>query len=133
MKKLIIDRSRWMRGGMPMVTCDDGTRSLRDGCLIDNDDYQCCLGFYAFAEGADPYESLNQPLPGDVLDLDEHSWLMASTGWSDSGRVNTVQEALAWINDAELLDDATREAWLTEGFRVLGGIEVEFVDGPVQP
>jgi len=128
MKKLIIDRSRWLRGS-------EGSSALLVR-VMDEDPQMCCLGFHALACGLSEKEIENQPYPSS-LDTYPESWLMLEQEvWgplSSTPNVRSWDRVLALINDASAVDDATREAWLTEGFRELGGYEVEFVDGPVSP
>lgn len=124
MRKLIIDRSRWYRG-------QGGEGS---GLLLGNG-HMCCLGFHALACGYTEEEIDGKQYPNALryqVDRISHpaQWLfdrspsLAGTRW---------ESALAAINDTREVDDAIREAWLIEGFRVLGDIEVEFIDGPEVP
>jgi hypothetical protein len=147
MKKLVIDRSRWLRGET-------------EGVLLNDDGRMCCLGFEALRIGLTAREIR---YGGNITTLEcwcgreEKQHLMREVdypGWlgdfftsrTDVGYaqhsnrtdlpqpypMGSAEDALTIINDCPDVDDATREAWLTEGFRALGGIEVEFVDGPVQ-
>lgn len=141
MKKLVIDRSRWLRG-------------KTEGTLLDDEGQMCCLGFESRRIGLTVRDIRHG---GTITGLpcwsgsEERQHIAGQSefpGWLESRLggektmvgysscrsgfpMDSVEDALTIINDCPDIDDPTRETWLTEGFRVLGGIEVEFVDGPV--
>jgi hypothetical protein len=127
-KKLVIDRNRWLRG-------HEGSSALLVR-VMDEDPQMCCLGFHALACGLTEDDIENKAYPSVLGDYPERWLLEEQDSWvPESGVVNVKlwDRVIALMNDANGVDDPTREAWLTEGFRALGGIEVEFVDGPVSP
>jgi hypothetical protein len=126
--KLVIDRSRWLRGKTGGYLLDKGR--------------MCCLGFHALAvRYADPEDIDGLIMPSSLRNFDvmPSGWLFARAlcgevqvdGTTMSGNGEGV---LAGINDAEQVDDETREPWIRAGFIALSGgeiTEVEFTDGPV--
>jgi hypothetical protein len=116
-KKLVIDRSRWLRGE------DASQLMLADGRL-------CCLGFHALSCGYSEEEIKGKAYPKSLhLLVRPHpdTWLFDETG--DESR--WWESFIANINDDRKITDADRETRLVEVFKSRGGIEVEFVDGPV--
>lgn len=122
MEKLVINRSRWLRG--------EGY--LKSRLYRESDGKMCCVGFYCEHVTGQP-----PPMESRVVDgvMAVPAWMRPKIGlrkYSSWGppHLNSeenVEYALYTINDAENIDDETREAWLIEGFK-LGGIEVTFVD-----
>ena len=53
MKKLVIDRSKWLRGGS-------------QSRLLNESGSMCCLGFYCAAAGVPTVDMLNVPIPLDL-------------------------------------------------------------------
>lgn len=124
--KLVIDRSKWLRGE---GSTNSQLRRLSDGKM-------CCLGFHALACGADKKLITGSTQP---LHLCEIRGFKYPSGQTWAGTATPLGSSVDWlgpymfsrlteINDAANIDDATREAWLIEGFRVLGGVEIEFVN-----
>lgn len=120
--KVIIDRRKWNTGerlSHPSRLFDENSGSL------------CCLGFLGEACGAkrEHLEGINYP--GGAREF--ATWppqLFAETPAGllvASGLSSTWETVLAHINDADHVDDATREAWIAEGFKTVLGVEVEFV------
>lgn len=115
MMKLVIDRSRWLRG--------EG--SSRSRLLRSSDGKMCCVGFFALACGLTPADILDrstpfaQPSSGSaVLDekfIDPDNPLR---------HVNEVSSLYA-TNDSMHITDASREHGIRGSFRRLG-VEVTF-------
>lgn len=118
-KKVTIDRSRWL---VPS-TCPD-----EDGVLLDRTGFRCCLGFLGQACGVPDAPMLGKPLPGDVNGYD--LWpapLFTKTPLSKTGSEDdTWATVFAAFNDADI-DNATREEFIAHGFRVVLGLDTEFV------
>lgn len=115
-KKLVIDRSRWLRG-------EGGHTSalLRSG-----DRKMCCLGFLGLACGVPPDRMEGWADPTTAPHPAWPTWI------SDDGGVtqqDCVVNELVRLNDVEALPDAEREACLSRLFAEKGGVEVEFIDG----
>lgn len=112
--KLVIDRSRWLRG-------EGGGESA---LLRQADKKMCCLGFFGLACGV-PSESMLDKGEPAAVEMDAKSlwppWL--------EGSVHRLIET----NDAENLTDGEREMGIAAEFAA-HGVEVEFIDGdPVAP
>lgn len=108
--KFTIERSKWLRGQGSTVSallCDNGK--------------MCCLGFYALSHGSTSESILNVKSPEQSLSKDWAEKLVRG----DFN--NSVCELLMTTNDRIDVDDAAREASLTELFASIG-VEVEFVD-----
>lgn len=107
--KLVIDRSRWLRG-----------ESSRNSFLKrSGDGRMCCLGFLGKACGYIERELEDRETPATITD--KSKW-PASLGRIDGELMN--------VNDTYYLDDATRENNLRQLFNQIG-IDLEFIDGPV--
>jgi hypothetical protein len=124
MKKLEISRKEWLRGGP----------SMKSFLYRPDDGKMCCLGFLGRACGLTVKEMEYSSYPSNVrayrdngpselLDYHEQR-LPLSSGQRDE----PWEETIGCINDAEDIDDETREAWVIEGFRALLGYDVTFVD-----
>lgn len=125
--KVRIDRATWAAGSH----VERGYLSE----LLNRAGQMCCLGFLAEACGVPRPSLLGTPMPGNLV---VHRELLPSVlferGYtSTTGNASSWEFALATINDIGNgdasftdIDDATREAWIAEGFRTLLGIEVEF-------
>jgi hypothetical protein len=114
--KLVIDRSRWLRGEGPSTS---SMIRLRD-------EKMCCLGFFGLACGIERDRLLNRLVPTILQSPNWPVWLV------DLGGNTTEARLLMNTNDSEAMSGAEREAALTAVF-ASHGVEVEFVDGPVSP
>lgn len=113
-KKLVIDRSRWLRGE------GHGESYLVRSC----DGKMCCLGFYALACGDDPEVLRNERSPAEVWDKTRiPGWLI-----DGAGNNTEIADALMKINDSETMPAVEREGKIWEIF-ANHGVSVEFVDG----
>ncbi len=121
--RVIVDRSRWYRG---KGSVESRLRRSVDGQM-------CCLGFACLAAGhsedditeaATPLELRSSLLPG----TEEYR---AARKRLDDGHGTAIGEAIN-INDSRHITDEERERDLA---RILTqvGIDLEFVDGPVEP
>jgi hypothetical protein len=112
--KLVIDRSKWLRG-------EDG----KDTSLLRLEDGKmCCLGFYCHALGFRAAELRDVPDPEDLNHYRPvPDWLIADDGSNNS------QDCcdLINVNDESSFNDFMREAFIKETF-AKHGVEVEFVD-----
>lgn len=119
-KKLVIDRSRWLRG-------EGGHTSA---LLRSVDRKMCCLGFLGLACGVPPDHMEGWADPSTASHPAWPLWI------SDDGGVTQqdhVVNELVRLNDVEAIPDAEREACLARVF-ASHGVEVEFIDGdPVAP
>jgi len=131
MKKIIIDRSKWRRGG-------DKQENAGLTCLLNPQGFMCCLGFISLAEGFTEEEIFNAGEPSDMsikwdaearqkaenllefeLDDDDDALILS---------LDIVEKAIS-INDDECYapDDLLRENKLKQLFQ--GIYDLEFVDG----
>jgi hypothetical protein len=113
--KLVIDRTKWLRG--------------TDSCLRDGDGKMCCLGFFGLACGIAPDALLDNANPQDIDDGAAKLWpewlayYSEEVGrWVDRMPAGTLVD----INDGRGVDDAWREAAIAETF-AQHAVEVEFV------
>lgn len=107
---LVIDRQIWLRG-----TGNSHSRLLRDG-------KRCCLGVYLGAMGLPDLELNGIPSPAatrSAMYIPTFAWLVDQRGNSK------LANRLMAVNDAQGIDEETRELWITEGFRQ-AGITVAF-------
>lgn len=127
MLKFTINRKTWVRG-------------RPDDSALLNEYGKCCLGFYCNARGFTDDEITGYHMP-IALHKRERAGGFSTGGLMENAPVTMPlfssrsfaplgiagpQTIMAAINDASDIDDATREAWLTEGFRVLAHAEVTF-------
>jgi len=118
--KLVIDRSRWIRGLDP-----------RASYLIRREDQKmCCLGFYGLACGVPSEELLGKFSPNDSKTFAAlQPWLISE--WSAlEGMLSASCNNLMRYNDS-ILYDSNREKLITLEF-AKHGVEVEFIDGDNQ-
>ena len=122
MLKVTIDRAKWRTGrfGLPLAISAAG-----DSALLNVEGNRCCLGFLGQACGVDIEErscyprNVPGPWPAKLFDVTEHR--------SRYGMNCTWEDVFVSSNDADDTDDATREAWIAEGFRTVLDAEVEFI------
>lgn len=129
MKKLVIDRQRWLRGE------GGGSSAL----LRPSDCKMCCLGFYCLLEGLDEEQIKNIGMPSELIleVVEDHPSLSplvrVREEWDEDGALVPVKDdtdvcnALATANDDEKLDAAEREAKIISLFAQID-IEVEFIN-----
>jgi hypothetical protein len=128
MKKLIIDRSRWLRGVKP----HEESRLLLPG-----DGKMCCLGFYALECGFTEQQIHDMGSPADTLDEnvasrnDWPSWVFSEDDGGDVHESVNIRHLMS-VNDDHTLSEEIREAEIASTFAE-EGIDVIFVDGPVTP
>lgn len=132
-KKVVIDRSKWRRGG-------DKQENAGETCLLNPQGFMCCLGFISLVEGFTEEEIFNAGEPSDMsikwdaearqkaenlleFELDdqddENPFILSS---------DIVEKAIR-INDDEgyAPNDLLREQRLKGLFK--GIYDLEFVDG----
>jgi hypothetical protein len=91
----------------------------------------CCLGFLGSFCGATDDEMTDVGLPSETIYPD------SPIAWPDAlferpsqaGGFDSWEAVFAELNDYSKtdIDDATREAWIAEGFKTVLGVKVEFV------
>jgi hypothetical protein len=108
--KLVIDRSKWLRGEGSSVS----------SLLRSRDGKMCCLGFFAKALGYPDACLRELGLMSEFNDM-APDWLLER----DCGV--RVENSLTAVNDAPHFSDFMREAFIKETF-AKHGVEVEFVD-----
>lgn len=116
--RLVITRSRWLRGEGPSKSC------LRRG----EDGKMCCLGFYCVALGKSDLQITGMSEPDHV---GVHGWLdQAHNEWALALSLvrGRVVDILMDGNDRIDTTETEREASLTTLFRKYGHIELVFVD-----
>lgn len=112
--KLVIDRSKWIRG--------EGHASSK--LLRERDEKMCCLGFYCRALDVPRNYMLEEGEINFALGARTPAWLRT---YQEEDSQHNIEFDLYEINDDTVIDDAEREAKIIELFK-LGGIEVEFVN-----
>lgn len=116
-KTLVIDRDRWLRGGVSAT------------CLLNRNGKMCCLGFYALALGFQEEHVIEVPQPCEVGKVDTAkfpAWLVRDFEMTGAG------SDLMNANDAlggEVKDEKKREKEIRALFKKHGGVTVRFVDG----
>jgi hypothetical protein len=117
-EKLVIDRSRWLRGGRGCVF----------SLLMQPDQKMCCLGFYGLLRGLHSEDMLGVATPNSVNGSRDKwpKWLIRDR--NNSSACQLVINA----NDNPSITDAEREQRLKEAF-ARHDVEVEFVDDTVTP
>lgn len=126
MKKLVIKRSKWLRGGK------DGNGAEALSLLMNKDGHKCCLGFYVRACG---YKKAlkGKACPDDEIQVPrEAKWLLDSVDEQRHLRLKDYYNSnacnnLMMINDNEHFPQSERELKLTKLF-AKQGITVIFVD-----
>lgn len=124
-KKLTIDRSKWLRG-----------EGANDSYLLrERDGKMCCLGFWCLMHGLTAEDISNHETPADIPNALEvapfaEPLMMTCCGGHDDRHLVTsdLGEALTVTNDKVGMDDADREAKLIELFRTHLDTEVVFVN-----
>jgi len=125
MNKVIIDRAKWslplgyavLAGSNKQFTGGNFVGNL----LINNSDMKCCLGFLGLSCGIQRDVLLNKQMPGNKVLWPEPLFHNSSTN------THLWQSIFAIINDYPNIDNETREAWVSEGFKTILGYEVEFI------
>ena len=118
MEKLVIDRTKWLRG--------EGKGQLlvppfsQEGFPEPNGGKMCCLGFECIRLGVSPQKIMGAGMPNIFTDREGLSEWLFEVGDSD---VNNA----ARTNDNVLLTEPEREQRISEIF-ALHGVEVEFVN-----
>lgn len=120
--KLVIDRTRWLRG-------EGGEASS----LLRSDSKMCCLGFLAKAcDGNEDYFRGNGH-PAEVPDIEWPDGIITRREVVDEDFTHTVADdsgltnELILINDDTGISDNDREQSLIDKFALIG-VEVEFVN-----
>lgn len=129
MKRLVIDRATWARGGKKGITA-----------LLNKDGNKCCLGFALLDCGVEEDSIYDLGLPSDVIaqvpleareDLGNRlGWLVQSVG-EDNFQYFDDGDAVALavnINDEPSLSESARESMLKQLF-MMNGVELTFT-GP---
>lgn len=127
MKTLVIDRTKWRRGGdAPSLARErGGTYLLNDINLM------CCLGFDALACGISRDAIFERADPAEIVanspDCAPDSYAETRIASREGGNSNAVTDAIT-VNDMPGLTDAQREAKLVPLLKQLGWDAVEFVN-----
>jgi len=110
--KLIIDRSRWLRG------------ESESYLFRPRDNKMCCLGFYGKACGLSEEQMSHQAFPSEV------EGYMTKAPWLAKGadELRSVSDFLMLANDSKSLSESDREKKIADIF-AQHGVEVEFIDG----
>lgn len=124
--KVVIDRAKWNTG-----------HRLSDKSVLRNArEERCCLGFLGEACGvpASGLEDVFYPLSPAICSIYAPA---CSRAWPAAlferapheARDTQWRHVFAVLNDynQSIIDDATRESWISDGFRIVLGCEVEFV------
>lgn len=125
--KVTIDRATWSAGERVAPSRDD--EDVPENALLTHHGTRCCLGFLGQSCGVPDTKTLNASLPSDV---EGHRWPSALFDDAPSRRQyyskpDDWEIVFSLLNDFEDIDDATRESWIATGFRIVLGVEVEFV------
>jgi len=125
MKKLVVDRSKWLRGEGGKVSY-----LLRVG-----DSKMCCLGFVCVDSGISPEEIEGNPTPRDFISemwdlipglMDKlPKWLYDGEFPTDS--VPNVVMDMMQINDSQEISGEVREQELTKLFASVD-VEIQFIN-----
>ena len=117
-RRVVIDRACWARGGKGGVPG-----------LLNIHGNMCCLGFYSKQIlGAPDDELALRGMPSALYGEPGGYKDPAMPRWFGKWHLYRCgEEVMARINDCSTIDEAEREAWITEGFRALAGIDVEFI------
>lgn len=118
-KSFVVDRERWYRG-----------KGYRHSKLLNRNNKQCCLGFYALACGLNEASIKERKTPSEVVCNTESCSCKSNTQWKtkliSSDKVNSqICQILMKVNDAIKLSDEERETKLTKLFKKIG-IKVKF-------
>ena len=114
-----VERSKWLRG--------DDVESL---LYRDSDGLFCCLGMLGLACGATPEDMNGYGCPESCTNIEWPRSIVTTEvddGFDDEMGDTDLTAKIITVNDNPELDDASREAQLTELF-AQGGIKVTFVD-----
>lgn len=111
-QKLVIDRSKWLRG-------EGGALSVLHRAA---DGKMCCLGFYGQACGVTVEEMGDLTSPSRLANGNWPAWLVDKI----EGNSNVCIELMS-VNDRQGTDSAIRESHITEVFHN-NGVDVTFVD-----
>lgn len=122
--KVTIDRAKWRTGRYgPAHT---GGRGFGYSGLLNRFSNRCCLGFLGAACGLPDAIAAEKVEPCQVQS--DAEWPERLFFETDARMTERSWEAIfITINDDTSVDDATREAWIAEGFRTILDVEVEFV------
>lgn len=140
--KVTIDRNKWLRG-------EGGANSylLRSGPRVyithgkNGDGKMCCLGFVLRAMGRTDEELAGVKTPLSIsfnvenqgrLRVGQGTRLLVKDQFSNCDTHAPQVATAIRVNDDQLIDPDVRERELTAALGELG-IELEFVDGEVQP
>lgn len=120
--KVVINRAKW--NSAHRLNAHESKLLLTDT----RGNCRCCLGFLGAAVGASDDQLVSHCYPRTAESVDWPSGLFGPSSWqpTDTGRVQW-ETFFAVLNDTAHVDDATRESWIAEGFRIVLGCEVEFV------
>lgn len=115
--KLVIDRSKWIRGQGDMVSA-----------LLTSEGKMCCLGFFAKECGLTDNQIHCKPAPANVGKIDKEIWdknMLRNDLPYDTAHSPVAMELMT-INDSKSLPETEREKDIAKLFATFG-VEVEFV------
>lgn len=118
MKKVIVERSKWLRG-----EGEENSKLLRT-----EDGKMCCLGFVCLAFGKTEDDIADSEAPSCLIGKDRHSQIGDGTPLiaEDRHEPGAIVSAMQ-INDSRYMDELDRELELKRLLRVVG-VDLEFVD-----
>lgn len=126
MKTLVIDKSKWLRGGNLGIT---GSWLLEPDCTDDFGEetvgtgMMCCLGFYCRDQGLTEDDIRGYAAPSDLdVDTDPIDALV------ELGVDTDICEELMEVNDDDLITDEKRQRELRKLFKKIG-VKVSFRKG----
>lgn len=140
--KVIIDRAKWNTGGR---LAEDGGAALylafQEPDYDDDNESElnsghqeslCCLGFLGESCGFTREAMLGHPFPSDLPSKVWPSALGEEThcvppGYYGSDQPIIWQQIFADMNDHCDVPDDVRESWISTGFRIVLGCDVEFI------
>jgi len=109
---MVIERSKWLRGGAGVVSMLLSPKSGR----------MCCLGFYALACGYGREDIANVVSPMRL----KNPLMFSSTIATERGNSDQCNKLMN-VNDEEMLEEPQREQQLTTLFKEIN-VNVMFID-----
>lgn len=104
---------------------------LGKSMLLSKEGGRCCLGHLGAHCGIPDDVLLNREIPSVLLTFEWPTMLFESSSFAVIWHNKIIetqrwQNVFALLNDAENIDDETREEWIRTGFRIILGIDIEF-------
>lgn len=121
MKKVTIDRSKWVRAWQGKEPGPLGC--FGEAAMLNNKGNMCCLGHVCFAYGVSKQAMVSEPLPGDVKHPRVPKFMLSSKKYL---RTATIAKELAQLNDNARLSAKQRERAIAKKLKEVD-VLVEFV------